>query len=357
MATQPEQPAAASYRWTPDQPAGNSDTSPDDLARRLRVLAEDRTSPAAAIVHEASTLLVNWIEAQPIEREAWGWRTAGENLERGLAPLALAHGWRATFAFWLDSLRRTLDATHVSHRNWPDDASPRLVLLEELGFWLSDAGDLPWDGVPLTSGNRLPARAAVAPHALRDMERGEHVLVVGDSQTVALALGAARRAGLAPQVTVGESAGDQAGRCMARRLMHDGIPVHLVFDVALGARLGEVDRLWTGTEAIGGGSLLGRVGITLLMEEARRREVPVEVLATSDKLMPGGEIAAPAWSAEDTWLLWESAPEGVRVDSQMYECVPADLVSRFVTEAGRERAAELALRALRTETAPSRNYS
>ena len=96
--------------------------------------------------------------------------------------------------------------------------------------------------------------------------------------------------------------------------------------------------------------LVPRVGTRALLNEARRLEVPTAVLATSDKLVPDGELALPLWSERDTWLLWENAPEGVRLDSQAYESVPLDLPGVFATEQGRLSATELSLRCLRIES-------
>ncbi len=83
--------------------------------------------------------------------------------------------------------------------------------------------------------------------------------------------------------------------------------------------------------------------------------MPTAVFATSDKLTPRGKLTLPAWSERDSWLLWENAPEGVRVDSQAFETVPLELVDTFATEAGLEGAADLSLRSLWTEPAATRH--
>ena len=97
---------------------------------------------------------------------------------------------------------------------------------------------------------------------------------------------------------------------------------------------------------------MAAIGTRNLLEHARRIEVPSAIITTSDKLMPGGELALPAWAREQPWLLWEHAPDGVELESQCYESVPLDLPSSFATEAGLESGAQLALRCLRTEASP-----
>jgi translation initiation factor 2B subunit (eIF-2B alpha/beta/delta family) len=138
---------------------------------------------------------------------------------------------------------------------------------------------------------------------------------------------------------------------MARRLAATGAKLRCVYDAALAGAVGRADRVWLGTEGIGADSFSARVGSRAMLEEARRLEVPTCLLATSDKLLPAGELRLPAWADHETWLLWEDAPDGVRLDSQPWEAVPLSLVDVVATEHGPERAADLALRCLRTDTA------
>ena len=71
------------------------------------------------------------------------------------------------------------------------------------------------------------------------------------------------------------------------------------------------------------------------------------MLATSDKLVPGGEVITPSWAADEPWHLWEGAPRDVTVESQSFEVVPVGLVDVFATEMGVMGAGELAVRGLR----------
>jgi translation initiation factor 2B subunit (eIF-2B alpha/beta/delta family) len=148
-------------------------------------------------------------------------------------------------------------------------------------------------------------------------------------------------------VIVAECLPTLEGRRMARRLSRAGLAVSVCYDAALHAALERADRVWLGTEAVGAGAFLARVGTRSLLEEARRREVPAQLLATSDKLMPAGDLARPAWPERDTWLLWDDAPENVRLETQCYELAPLDLVEHTITECGRESPVGLNLRALR----------
>ena len=138
---------------------------------------------------------------------------------------------------------------------------------------------------------------------------------------------------------------------MGTRLIRAGVGVTMCYDAALCAVVPRADRLWLPTDAIGTQAFLARVGTRQLIEECARLEIPVSVLATSDKLMPGGDLRLPGWAERDDWLLWEDPPDGVRLESQFLEFVAVDLPNVFVTEIGEESVAALHIRALRVEAA------
>ena len=349
---------------------GASIPAPGDLSASLSGVALDRASSAAQIVHESAGILRRWLAGRSDAD------LGGRDLETALSGIVSGQGWRGPVAVWIDSVRRTLAVSQREGRSVRDD------LEEELGHWLFDPergldGELSeraarehasleptskstWDGEPLTSGRRLPSRAELARRAAAVVESGETVLVTQWSETVALALEAAWRLGKSPSVVLPEGMPELDGRRMARRLSRAGIAATLVYDAALLSIVPRVDRLWLSTEAIGAGAFLGRVGTRSLIEECARRHVPATVLATSDKLVPGGVLRLPAWADLETWRLWEDAPEGVRLESQFFEAVPTtllDLVGAFHTEIGAETAAAMHVRALRVEVEPPADAS
>ena len=197
----------------------------------------------------------------------------------------------------------------------------------------------------------MPDRTACARALYHDFQKGEVVCVHGYSSTVVAVLSLLAQRGLDPRVVLSEGAPDLGGRRMAKELLPFGVRVRLCYDAVLAAELVRSDRVWIGTESIGPNGLLGRVGTSLLFQEARRHEVPTCVLATADKWMPRGELVLPQWCEKDPWLLWENAPDGVELRSQAFERVPLSLVDVFATEEGFESAPQFSLRALRTQTA------
>ena len=338
---------------------------PAGLRERLVPVVDDRASSAAQVVRESSVVVRGWLAGRSEDE------VAGPALEAALEDFAADQGWRGPCSLWLDSLRRTL-AFAARNRHPARD-----VLEAELGRWLVDwerdnGGELSeraereareqgridacvWDGEPLSEGRRLPNRMDLARAAAAEFDPGDTVLVTAWSETVALSLETAWRAGRRPKVVLAEGAPDLDGRRMARRLTRSGVPATLVYDSAVPSLVPQVDRVWLSTEAIGAGAFLARRGTQLLLEECSRRDVRVRVLATSDKLVPGGALRLPAWAERESWRLWEDAPEGVRLESQFYEIVPTallELVGSFVTEVGPEAVAAMHVRALRVEAAP-----
>lgn len=337
------------------------------LAEQLSALAEDRAVGADVVARRVARLAHGWLAEGPPERRPEA-RPEGLEAAREAAPdgppavhAALArelqdtwaaHGWRGPVA----GLRAALASAATVAR-----ANAREALLEECSLWCEDRTaeetEVTWDGTPLGPGVRLPDRGRVAapflagagPNAHPDaLERGEVIVVHGWSETVARTLEAAHRAGLAPEAIVSEGGPDLGGRRLARRLVAAGIPVRFIYDVALPDAVRRADRVWIGTDAIGARTFVARVGTRVLLQEARRAEVGITVLATSDKLMPGGELVLPRWCEDEPWLLWERPPAGVTIASQAFEAVPLEHTGKFATEFGLVSAVELSVRALRT---------
>ena len=343
-------------------PTSSTASQPALLQELLSPVVADRVSSAAKVVHKTSKTVRDWLAGRPEEE------VAGSTLEAALEGFSADQGWRGPCSLWLDSLRRTLSFAARIRRPARD------VLEGELGNWLFDrergydeelseraarehaTRDEPaWDGEPLSPGRRLPSRWDLARAAAVEIDPDDTVLVTAWSETVALALEAAWRAGRRPKVLLPEGAPDLDGRRMARRLTRSGVATTLVYDSAVPSLVPRVDQVWLSTEAIGAGAFVARRGTQTLLEECSRRDVRVRVLATSDKLVPGGALRLPEWAEREGWRLWEDAPDGVRLESQFYEIVPTallELVGGFVTEVGPEAVAAMHVRALRIEETP-----
>ena len=350
---------------TPFQsPQGGSSQAGAELQHALAQASADRAATGAEVVRETAGILLDWLALRPAVKTPGGdteqalaeraveWDELGEALDWGLCDLREAQAWRGTVASWLYTIDQLIEGGRRGAYVAQDQgALVHEFLAEEMGLWLGGAGsgEGRWDGAPLSPGRRLPDRALCAQQLLEELERGEVICVHGYSDTVALALEAASGRGLAPEVLVSEGGPDLGGRRLARRLNKAGLHVRYVYDSALSGWAARADRIWLGTEAIGAEAFLGLMGCANLCEQARQQGIPVAVLASSDKLLPGGmSLATPDWGQNSTWQLWGDAPEGVRVESQPYELVSVDLPNLFVSESGPATAADYSLQFLRT---------
>jgi hypothetical protein len=322
------------------------------LDTRLAELARDESRTSEAVVLEAAHAIFGWA----LEHDAsWDAGRAGTDLEQGLTELEERHGWRGPVAIFLDSLRLAW------RRSAEGSTAPRSALSEEAGFWIwSQRDDLEswpdfageWNGTALAPGRRMPSRAEFARAAAAGLEPGETILVHGYSEGIARALEEAQRAGKRPRILCGEGLPLLEGRRLARRLAALDAPVTLVYDAVLPDRVPEADRVWVASEAIGARALLAQAGVRRIAHAAVEHDVPLQVVATSDALLPGGALALPRWMREDRSLLWVEAPRTVELATAFLEELPLEAVPEFLTEKGRESAEALCLRALRLERAP-----
>ncbi len=327
--TDPSTPLST-FEWTPPTAGIPQAESDEPLAERLSSLVEDRAASAADVVRRAARTCHGWL-VEPSCADAG----VGALLEQGLGELVESQGWRAPVARFRASLAAVADRT-------PDDGGPALreALASECALWLETAETLAgpgWDDAAERPRLRLPDRGDCARPLLQGrapIEEGEVFLVHGWSETVARGLELVQARGLAPEVIVSEGGPDLGGRRLARRLVASGMKVRFVYDAALVAAVRRADRVWLGTDALGTDEFLGRVGTGALVECARELGVPTTVLATTDKLTPGGELELPTWADGEAWHLWESAPKDVEVEAQPFESVGLEWVDGVATEVG-----------------------
>ncbi|MDH3540745.1 MAG: hypothetical protein OEP52_12150 [Acidimicrobiia bacterium] len=114
---------------------------------------------------------------------------------------------------------------------------------------------------------------------------GSTVLTHSLSASVRAVLGAALADGRRLQVVVSDAGPGWRGRDVAHGLAADGFDVEvLTADEAVGWIAG-MDLALVGAEAIGPGRVINRVGTGRLAEAARDAEVPMYVVAATDKIL------------------------------------------------------------------------
>ncbi len=324
-------PSTSTFEWTPPTSGiPRPSLTIDGLAGRLSTLAEDRGSTADDVVRRTAAAADEWLSGSESPNDG-----ILERLQAELRDIYEAHGWRGPVARFERALAG-VPAALGTDQNAPE--SLREALAKECALWAGSASTGRWNGVPLAPGARLGDKSRCAApllDGLRGLGPGETILVHGWSETVARGIEMAQARGLAPEVIVSEGGPDLGGRRLARRLVASGMTVRFIYDAALVHAAGRVDRIWLGAEALGERTFLGRVGTHSLLNRAADLDVPVAILATSDKRVPkGASLEFPRWSAEEPWHLWEGAPRDVVVESQSFEEVPLDLVATIATEHG-----------------------
>ncbi len=331
-----EDPDVSTFEWTPPgtiSPSG-SGVEPHvvgDLADDLLATLENRGLTAADLIRKVARETCAWLNAEGCPDA--GVATALFDCE--LILLRDAHAWRGPVARFLGALK----AVASSH---PDDGTPALreALSAECARWQEGAPELLPDRGRCASA--LLDGTSILPAA--GLESGEVILIHGWSETVARGVELALAKGTTPEIIVSEGGPDLGGRRLARRLVASGLTVRFVYDAALVDAVRRVDRLWLGTEAIGARHFIGRVGTRAALERARELDIPSAIIASTDKIIPGGRVSEPTWSADEPWHLWEGAPHGVTVESQSFERVPLELAGAFATNEGLFGALELAKR-------------
>ncbi|QDV10074.1 translation initiation factor IF-2B subunit delta [Planctomycetes bacterium Poly30] len=339
-------PEMSTFEWTPPgtTPPFDGEITPHvvgDLADDLLATLENRGLTAADLVRKVAREACDWLNDEGCDDAAVGHTL----LHHELALLREAHGWRGPVARFLGALERVCGKV-------ADDGSPALreALSAECALWQEVGSDLLPDRA--RCGAELLVTGAFHPAA--GLESGEVILVHGWSETVARAVELAQAKGLVPEIIVSEGGPDLGGRRLARRLVASGLVVRFIYDAALVDAVKRVDRVWLGTEAIGQRAFVGRLGTRAVLERAQELDVPSAVLATSDKFTPDGSTAAPAWSEQEPWHLWEGAPHGVTVESQSFESIPLELAGVYATDEGLFGPQELTRRAVKSLVSASR---
>jgi len=177
------------------------------------------------------------------------------------------------------------------------------------------------------------ARRAVSRHGAALIADGASLLTHSASQAVLDALLAARAEGKRFLVYVTESRPQCEGVSLARRLGEAGIPVRLVIDAALFARLADCDLTVTGADSVSRAGVVNKTGTALAALAARARGKPFYVLCGSEKFLPGDYIlpAEPPKPAEE---ILANAPPNVTVENFYFETTPLELLTGIVSEEG-----------------------
>lgn len=158
----------------------------------------------------------------------------------------------------------------------------------------------------------------------------DSVLTYSYSSTVLAALKHRRPT----RIVVCESRPLYEGRGLAAELSATGLHPTVITDAQAGYFVSNIGAVLVGADAVlADGSLVNKVGTTLIALAARRQGVPLYVACESLKVCAEVEEHFPSEEKEPEEV-WADAPAAVTVRNVYFERTPADLVSAIITEQG-----------------------
>lgn len=170
------------------------------------------------------------------------------------------------------------------------------------------------EALALTEGRmRAPASIAIQ---LRERLAGATVLTHSNSATVREALKHEEPAKVL--CTVSDPVGE--GRTLHSELVEEGVDAELVEDAEAPSRVAEATVVLLGADTVfRDGAICNKVGTIPLARAAMEADIPVVVAAELIKLVP-----VPA----------AQAPDLADFERELFEMIPAELITEFVTEEG-----------------------
>lgn len=186
---------------------------------------------------------------------------------------------------------------------------------------------------------------SISSQAIEHIHSNEVILTIGKSRTVeAFLKHAAKKRKF--HVIVVEGAPNFEGHKLAKSLAENKIETTVITDSAIFAIMSRVNKVIIGAHSIlANGGLKAVTGTQLVALAAKRNAVPLIVLAAMYKLCPmhyndsaGKDITFNKLSSPEAVLDYVSAAsedlDGVQVYSPMFDYVPPDLVTLFISNIG-----------------------
>ncbi len=125
------------------------------------------------------------------------------------------------------------------------------------------------------------------------------------------------------------------GRKTAAELASKGIPVILTVDSALSSGMDKATVALLGADAItSDGTVLNKVGSSLVASSASRKGIPLSILTDSWKYAPPSFEKTLVIEERSPAEVWPDAPRGVHIMNPAFDTVPAEFISSIITELG-----------------------
>lgn len=276
----------------------------NDLDAVIRELERDRTSGASALSRRLAQKLADFVQ----EAAATEPSELLEQLRQAALTLAAAR----------PSMRALANTAGLIVAAAAEPPPADLPALRQRVLQAVDDVLKNWDA----------ASESIASHALNLLP--DSVLTYSYSSTVLAALKRRRPA----TIVVCESRPLYEGRKLAAELSATGLHPTVITDAQAGYFISSVRAVLVGADAVlADGSLVNKVGTTLIALAARRHGIPFYVACESLKVCVEVGESFPSEEKEPEEV-WSDAPATVTVRNVYFERTPADLVSAIITEQG-----------------------
>jgi ribose 1,5-bisphosphate isomerase len=215
---------------------------------------------------------------------------------------------------------RVLHTAAAAMESRPED--PRAAVADEAeGFvaWLDRA---------------LDEIARIGADLIRD---GERLFLYSMSSTVYRMIEAAVERGKRVSVVTTESRPGNEGLVTLDRLCPKGVPVDIGIDAAMAQLMRYCTAVYVGSDDVtSAGDCLAKVGCYPTALVARRYGIPYYIAGDTSKFDPSSRRGVPVKIREmpATDVVAGEVPEGGRVRNPVFELVPAELITAYVTELG-----------------------
>jgi translation initiation factor eIF-2B subunit delta len=178
------------------------------------------------------------------------------------------------------------------------------------------------------------------------------VLTYSNSATVIAALQYAQTRGRVQRVMLSESRPAYDGQPQALALLAHGMAIEYSIDMALFDRLPEAHVVLVGADAVCPHGLVNKLGTQPLALMARRFNVPMFSLCTSDKFLPAAALPLLHIVDHPGQEVWPDAPPGVSLYNRYFETTPLPLFTGIISEHGIHAPAALCAHLQRQEVSP-----
>lgn len=177
------------------------------------------------------------------------------------------------------------------------------------------------------------ARKVIADIGEKRIEKGDVILTHCHSSSVINILKKSKKKKI--EVICTETRPLFQGRKTARDLIKAGIPTTLIIDSAVNHFIKDVDLVLLGSDAItAGGTVINKIGSSMIAFLAKERRIPVYVATPSWKFDPQTSREVGRIEERSPKEVWDKPPKRLRIKNPAFDAISGDLINVIITEYG-----------------------